>query len=85
VARFASDVARHPGTASEGRRASLYKARRAGRRGYVWVRESDLPEVVIKAHELFKEQRKAIAEADIVTRIACARVDIFDHYEITVS
>jgi hypothetical protein len=33
-----------------------YKVRRAGRRGYVWVREADLPEVVIKAYELLKEQ-----------------------------
>jgi hypothetical protein len=62
-----------------------YKVRRAGRRGYVWVREADLPEVVIKAYELLKEQWKAIAEADVVTHIACARVDIFDHYEITIS
>jgi hypothetical protein len=36
--------------------ACEYKVRRAGRRGYVWVREADLPEVVIKAHELLKEQ-----------------------------
>jgi hypothetical protein len=36
--------------------ASEYKVRRAGRRGYVWVREADLPEVVIKAHELLKAQ-----------------------------
>jgi hypothetical protein len=39
----------------------------------------------MKAYELLKEQCKAIAEADVVTHIACARVDIFDHYEITVS
>jgi hypothetical protein len=54
VARFASDVARHSGSAREGRRA-LYKVRRAGRCGYVWIREADLPEVVIKACELLKE------------------------------
>jgi hypothetical protein len=28
------------------------KVRRAGRRGYVWIRVADLPEVVIKAYEL---------------------------------
>jgi hypothetical protein len=33
-----------------------YQVRRAGRRGYVWIREADLPEVVIKACELLKEQ-----------------------------
>jgi hypothetical protein len=36
--------------------AREYKVRRAGRRGYVRVREADLPEVVIKAYELLKEQ-----------------------------
>jgi hypothetical protein len=36
--------------------AREYKVRRAGKRGYVWVREADLPEVVIKAYELLKEQ-----------------------------
>jgi hypothetical protein len=36
--------------------AREYKVRRAGRRGYVWVQEADLPEVVIKACELLKEQ-----------------------------
>jgi broad specificity phosphatase PhoE len=36
--------------------AHEYKVRRAGRRGYVWVREADLPEVVIRAYELLKEQ-----------------------------
>jgi hypothetical protein len=48
VARFASDFARHPRTAREGRRAE--------KRGYVWVREEDLPEAVIKVYELLKEQ-----------------------------
>jgi hypothetical protein len=65
--------------------AHEYKVRRAGRRGYVWVREADLSEVVIKAYELLKAQCKLIAEADVVTHVACARVDIFDHYEIIVS
>jgi hypothetical protein len=36
--------------------AREYKVRRGGRRGYVWLREADLPEVVIKAHELLMEQ-----------------------------
>jgi hypothetical protein len=36
--------------------AREYKARRPGRRGYVWVLEADFPEVFIKAHELLKEQ-----------------------------
>jgi hypothetical protein len=35
--------------------AREYKVRRAGRRGYAWAREADLPEVVIKAYELLKE------------------------------
>jgi hypothetical protein len=36
--------------------AREYEFRRAERRGYVWEREADLPEVVIKAYELVKEQ-----------------------------
>jgi hypothetical protein len=36
--------------------AREYKVRRAGRREYVWGREADLPEVVIKAYELLKDQ-----------------------------
>jgi hypothetical protein len=36
--------------------AREYNVRRAGRRGYVSVREADLPEVVIKAYEFLKEQ-----------------------------
>jgi hypothetical protein len=36
--------------------AREYKVRRAGRRGNVWVREADFPELVIKAYELLKEQ-----------------------------
>jgi hypothetical protein len=36
--------------------AREYKVRRAGRRGYIWIREAYLPEVVIKAYELLKEQ-----------------------------
>jgi hypothetical protein len=36
--------------------AREYKVRCAGRRGYVWIRESDLPEVDIKAYELLTEQ-----------------------------
>jgi hypothetical protein len=37
-----------------------YKVRRAGRRGYVWIREADLPEVVIKAYELLKNSEKQL-------------------------
>jgi hypothetical protein len=36
--------------------AHEHKVTRAGRRGYVWVRETDLPKLVIKACELLKEQ-----------------------------
>jgi hypothetical protein len=36
--------------------AREHKVRRAGRRGYVWIRVADLPDVVIKAYELLKEQ-----------------------------
>jgi hypothetical protein len=36
--------------------AREYKVRRTERRGYVWIREVDLPEVVSQAYELLKEQ-----------------------------
>jgi hypothetical protein len=40
----------------EGKRE--YRVRHAGRRGYVWVPEVDLPEVVVKAYELIKSKQK---------------------------
>jgi hypothetical protein len=60
---------RHVLRAILGRRESSgtveYHVPRVGRRGYAWVSERDLPEVVVRAYELFRSGEGSAAGADV--------------------
>jgi Integrase core domain len=42
-----------------------YRVPRVGRRGYAWLSEHDLPEVVVRAYELFRTNERSAAGADV--------------------
>jgi hypothetical protein len=42
-----------------------YQVPRVGRRGYAWVSERDLPEVAVRAYELFRSGEGSAAGADV--------------------
>jgi hypothetical protein len=42
-----------------------YRVPRVGRRGYAWLSEHDLPEVVVRAYELFRTKERSVAGADV--------------------